>query len=73
MELHTPRFVQALQQGDREGMIKAMGNDLEEFTIGLYPEIASIKQQFLRLGAARAMMPAVGPQFSGCLRAKRRP
>ncbi|HBG23308.1 MAG TPA: 4-(cytidine 5'-diphospho)-2-C-methyl-D-erythritol kinase [Peptococcaceae bacterium] len=70
VELHTPRFVQALQQGDREGMIKAMGNDLEEFTIGLYPEIASIKQQFLRLGAARAMMAGSGPTVFGLFESK---
>lgn len=70
VEFHTPGFVQALQEGHREGMLRAMGNDLEEVTIGLYPELASIKERFLKWGALKAMMAGSGPTVFGLFESK---
>lgn len=70
VEPHTPWLVQALKAGDREGVISALGNDLEDITIGLYPEIAAIKQHFLRLGALGAMMAGSGPTVFGLFNSK---
>ncbi len=61
----TERFLYALQREDIKGMISAMGNDLEPVTIGLYPQIASVKERLLQLGAQAAVMAGSGPTVFG--------
>jgi 4-diphosphocytidyl-2-C-methyl-D-erythritol kinase len=69
-EPRTPGLVHALIEKDREGVIRSLGNDLEDGTIGLYPEIGAIKQHLLRLGALGAMMAGSGPTVFGLFNSK---
>lgn len=64
-EPRTPSLLDCLEKGDREGILRALGNDLEAVTASLYPEISSIKQRLLQLGALGAMMAGSGPTVFG--------
>ena len=63
--LYTPRILRALEKGDLEGILSSLGNDLEEVTVGLHPEIAALKEQLLELGALAAVMAGSGPTVYG--------
>lgn len=69
-EPRTDRLLYALEKGDREGILGALGNDLEGVTTSLYPEISSIKERLLQLGALGAMMAGSGPTVFGLFNSK---
>lgn len=61
----TEGMVKALQEKHFFNMCQAMGNVLEDVTIGQYPEVRQIKELMLRLGADGAMMSGSGPTVFG--------
>ncbi len=50
---------------DREGLKKALSNDLEAVTIGRYPEISALKEKLTGAGASGALMSGSGPTVFG--------
>ena len=58
-------LIGGLERGDLSEVATAMGNVLEQLTIPLHPEIASIKQEMLLGGALGAMMSGSGPTVFG--------
>ncbi|MBW7957866.1 MAG: 4-(cytidine 5'-diphospho)-2-C-methyl-D-erythritol kinase [Deltaproteobacteria bacterium] len=50
---------------DREGLKKALTNDLEAVTIGRYPEISALKEMLAEAGASGALMSGSGPTVFG--------
>ncbi|MBS4960344.1 MAG: 4-(cytidine 5'-diphospho)-2-C-methyl-D-erythritol kinase [Clostridiales bacterium] len=61
----TDRFVQALQEGDRQWITKGLCNVLETVTIPMHPIIRQLKEGMLRCGAENAMMSGSGPTVFG--------
>ncbi|QGP92065.1 4-diphosphocytidyl-2-C-methyl-D-erythritol kinase [Neomoorella glycerini] len=59
------RALAALRAGDREQLIRALGNDLEIVTCRLYPEVKAIKLHLLAAGAERAILCGSGPAVFG--------
>lgn len=66
----TSSLLRALGKREKDGILSALGNDLEAVTTGLHPEIASIKQCLLELGALGAMMAGSGPAVFGLFDSK---
>ncbi|HAF17641.1 MAG: 4-(cytidine 5'-diphospho)-2-C-methyl-D-erythritol kinase [Thermacetogeniaceae bacterium] len=64
-EPQTPGLIEALQKGEYHKIPGLLGNDLEEVTVSLHPEIGDIKQQLFLLGAAAALMSGSGPTVFG--------
>lgn len=58
-------MLHALRTGSYTEMVSNLGNLLESVTIAHYPEIASIKEQMLALGADGALMSGSGPTVFG--------
>jgi len=58
-------LIEALGRGDLTGVAANMGNVLEQVTIPLHPEIATIKQELLAAGALGALMSGSGPTVFG--------
>lgn len=58
-------MLQALRDGSYPNLISRLGNLLESVTVLHYPEIASIKEQMLSLGADGALMSGSGPTVFG--------
>lgn len=65
--LTTPRDVAKLPEffTSPEDLVALLHNDLEQVTIGRYPQIAEIKQQLLANGALGALMSGSGPTVFG--------
>ncbi len=57
--------VQAIRDGDFDGMAGRMGNVLETVTIPAFPVIQKIKDAMLEYGAVNAMMSGSGPTVFG--------
>jgi len=57
--------IAAVQTGDLKGMAEHMGNILELPAMEVHPEIAGIKEAFLRTGAAGASMTGSGSAVFG--------
>ena len=57
--------IAAVQTGDLKGMAERMGNILELPAMEVHPEIAGIKEAFLRAGAAGASMTGSGSAVFG--------
>lgn len=57
--------VEAIRNGNLEGMAARMGNVLETVTIPSYPVIGQIKEKMLKYGAINAMMSGSGPTVFG--------
>jgi len=57
----TASMVRAIEASDFRGVCEALGNVLEEVTIPMYPEVKTIKDSMLRLGADGALMSGSGP------------
>ncbi|GEA14546.1 MAG: 4-diphosphocytidyl-2-C-methyl-D-erythritol kinase [Moorella sp. (in: firmicutes)] len=55
----------ALRAGDREQLVRALGNDLEIVTCRLYPEVMAIKLSLVAAGAERAVLCGSGPTVFG--------
>lgn len=50
---------------DRDGLKKALMNDLEAVTIGRYPEISALKEKLAEAGASGTLMSGSGPTVFG--------
>lgn len=61
----TETLIQALGSGNRQAIIEAMSNMLEQVTITMHPEIAQVKAQLCRAGALGALMSGSGPTVFG--------
>lgn len=64
----TKAMMQAIINQDYEGICKNAGNVLEEVTLKLYPQVASIKEHMLRFGADAALMSGSGPTVYALVR-----
>src|SRR5690554_5042636 len=65
---HLPRtdiVHQAIKQQDYIAMCQSMGNVLEEVTMQRYPEVRTLKECMLRLGADGVQMSGSGPTVFG--------
>jgi len=58
-------MIKALQEGSLEGIIKRLGNVLENVTVKKYQVIEEIKQCMLEQGAAGSLMSGSGPTVFG--------
>lgn len=58
-------MIEALRFKDYHGLVSRLGNVLETVTVAHYPEIQSIKEQMLALGADGALMSGSGPTVFG--------
>ena len=58
-------MIEALKDGDLEGIASRMENVLETVTIPEHPEIARIKEQMIEAGALNALMSGSGPTVFG--------
>ena len=63
-------MVQAVRDGDVQGVLRRCGNVLEPVTAGAHPEIREIRQQMLRNGAEPVMMSGSGPTVFGIVKNK---
>lgn len=61
----TPRLLDALADGNREEILKSLGNDLESVTIAVYPEVGELKTRLEKLGAERTLMTGSGTAVFG--------
>ncbi len=71
---HEPasdKVVQAALDGDYDGVIRHMKNDLEEVTVRHYPEVAKLIQNMEASGADKAMMSGSGPTVFGLVQKER--
>lgn len=68
----TDEVVKAINRGDRSFVIQEMKNVLEEVTIPMHPEIETIKNQMLALGAVGSMMSGSGPTVFGIFASKQK-
>lgn len=55
----------AIRQGNRQGILDRMGNDLERVTVNRYPVLQELKQELTALGAEKALMSGSGPTVFG--------
>lgn len=58
-------MVEAIKQGDLQGITKRMENVLETVTIPAHPIIATIKEKMLDAGAMNSLMSGSGPTVFG--------
>jgi len=65
---NTEAMMEAIKNRDFEGICKNVGNVLEEVTLKLYPQVASIKEYMLRFGADAALMSGSGPTVYALVR-----
>lgn len=61
----TEGMIRAMAEEDISKMGRMLGNVLETVTIPMYPQIAQLKQEMLRLGAEGALMSGSGPTVFG--------
>lgn len=61
----TPGVLKSIDQGDRQQLMKAMGNDLEMVVKSLVPEVEDILQKLQQEGAVKAMVSGSGPTVLG--------
>ncbi|MGB9791476.1 MAG: 4-(cytidine 5'-diphospho)-2-C-methyl-D-erythritol kinase [Thermacetogeniaceae bacterium] len=64
-ENRTPLLLAALERGDEEGVLAALGNDLERVTARLCPAVGMLKERLVELGALKAVMTGSGPAVYG--------
>ena len=65
---NTMEMVEALESANYEGVCKALGNVLEPVTMGLYPEVAILKEQMKKFGADEVLMSGSGPTVFGLVK-----
>jgi len=58
-------MIEALEQGSLEGIVKRLGNVLENVTVKKYPVIQEIKENMLENGALGSLMSGSGPTVFG--------
>lgn len=68
----TGKMIEALEQGDYQGMCDHLGNALESVTLGMHPEVAQIKEQMKKFGADAVLMSGSGPTVFGLVQQEAR-
>lgn len=68
----TGKMIEALQQGDYQGMCDHLGNALESVTLDMHPEVAQIKDQMKKFGADAVLMSGSGPTVFGLVQQEAR-
>lgn len=63
-------MIEAIEQGNLDGMVERLGNVLETVTVKKYPVIEEIKQCMLDNGAAGSLMSGSGPTVFGIFKEK---
>lgn len=58
---NTEAMIDAIRNGDFDGICNNVGNVLEDVTLKLYPEVTQIKEHMIRFGADAALMSGSGP------------
>ena len=61
----TELMIHALEKADFKGVCENLGNVLEDVTLRVHPEVASIKEQMKRFGADAVLMSGSGPTVFG--------
>jgi 4-diphosphocytidyl-2-C-methyl-D-erythritol kinase len=64
----SPAMVAAIQTGHRNSIIANLNNHLEYITSQINPEVNTIKQKLLKLGAMKAVMSGSGPTVYGIMK-----
>ncbi len=64
----SKKMVEAVQSGSLDRVAACLGNDLEQVTLGRYPELVEIKRRILATGALGALMAGSGPTIFGLYR-----
>lgn len=57
----TDAVVSAIEAGDYPGLIQAMSNDLEQYSLHSYEAVAHLKKQFQKFGSDAVLMSGTGP------------
>ncbi len=65
-------MIDALAHHSMQGVADAAGNVLEPVTMGLYPEVAKVKDHMQRLGAQVVLMSGSGPTVFGLFEREQR-
>ncbi|MDN3451162.1 4-(cytidine 5'-diphospho)-2-C-methyl-D-erythritol kinase [Planococcus sp. APC 3906] len=68
----TGKMIEALEQGDYQGMCDHLGNALESVTLEMHPEVAQIKEQMKKFGADAVLMSGSGPTVFGLVQQEAR-
>lgn len=68
----TEKMIEALEQGDYQGMCDHLGNALESVTLDMHPEVAQIKEQMKKFGADAVLMSGSGPTVFGLVQQEAR-
>jgi 4-diphosphocytidyl-2-C-methyl-D-erythritol kinase len=70
IERHPPtqQLLQAIDDGDYYKMCRSLGNVLEDVTMELHPQVRTLKQLMLKLGADGALMSGSGPTVFGIVK-----
>ncbi|MBC7341988.1 MAG: 4-(cytidine 5'-diphospho)-2-C-methyl-D-erythritol kinase [Clostridia bacterium] len=63
----TQVLIHALEAGDRDRALEAMGNDLEPVTLKMHPELQEAGQALLACGATKVMLCGSGPTQMGIM------
>ncbi|TSB45067.1 4-(cytidine 5'-diphospho)-2-C-methyl-D-erythritol kinase [Alkalicoccobacillus porphyridii] len=63
----TPKMVEAIRAQDFKQICSQLHNVLESVTLGLYPEVANIKNQMQKFGADGVLMSGSGPTVFGLI------
>lgn len=69
---NTEKMIQALHEKDYDAVCSNLGNALESVTLGLYPEVAQIKEQMKKFGANAVLMSGSGPTVFGLVQQEAR-
>ncbi|MBT2690819.1 4-(cytidine 5'-diphospho)-2-C-methyl-D-erythritol kinase [Bacillus sp. ISL-47] len=62
---NTSGMIEAIHNGNYEGVCHNLGNVLEDVTLQMHPEVAQIKDQMKRFGADAVLMSGSGPTVFG--------
>lgn len=61
----SKRMIEAINTGDRNGILKNIGNVFEKFIFPHYPELNEIKREMAEVGALAQLMSGSGPTIFG--------
>lgn len=68
----TSRMLEALEEGDYDGMCNSLGNVLEPVTMNMHKEVIVLKEQMERFGADAVLMSGSGPTVFGLVKQESR-
>lgn len=70
-EIQTSACLNAINEGNYDGLVKSLGNTLERVTIKMHPVIETLKETMMKAGADCAMMSGSGPTVFGIISKER--